>query len=209
MESITFYNNNVVGVFNYPQTSPAYHDICKYLMNCLLSYAFTKTPSVVYQNFLMEFWCTTIAYDPNPPTDDSEARPLKEYMIKFSMMNGKNPLVLDYKTFIESTGNDYAKDSSVSHPSTKNYSSTKQVNSIQQPFAYCLLTRTKDEIFESAPTILSNSNFSKDLYKVTLIELAAFMVAINNHEFSMKPLSFSIKKKKGKSQTVTPTLPQS
>nr|GEX30689.1 cytochrome P450 [Tanacetum cinerariifolium] len=97
----------------------AYHDICKYLMNCLLSYAFTKTPSVVYQNFLKEFWCTTIAYDPNPPTNDSEARPLKEYMIKFSEMNGKNPLVLVYKTFIESTGNDYGKDSYVSHPATK------------------------------------------------------------------------------------------
>nr|GEV05857.1 hypothetical protein [Tanacetum cinerariifolium] len=27
---------------------------------------------VVYQNFLREFWCTAIAYDPNPPTDNSK-----------------------------------------------------------------------------------------------------------------------------------------
>ncbi|GJT76843.1 hypothetical protein Tco_1043568 [Tanacetum coccineum] len=32
-------------------------------------WAFTKTPSVVYHNFLREFLCTAIAYDPNPPAD--------------------------------------------------------------------------------------------------------------------------------------------
>ncbi|GJS78003.1 hypothetical protein Tco_0727884 [Tanacetum coccineum] len=116
-------------------------------------------------------------------------------------MNGKMSLTLDFETFTESTGVDYTKGKYVSHPSPKevktelakiidnlilldrtpvlktaflvawrnlftfvvqvlggNYSSTKQVNLIQQLFAYCLLTWTK--------------------------------------------------KKKGKSQTVTPTLPQ-
>ncbi|GKC40661.1 hypothetical protein Tco_1053045, partial [Tanacetum coccineum] len=101
-------------------------------------------------------------------------------------MNGKKPLTLDFKTFIESTGLDYTKDAYVSHPSTKevkaelakivdnpilldrtpvlktafpvawrilltfvvqvlggNYSSTEQVNLIQQLFAYYLLTGTK------------------------------------------------------------------
>ncbi|GKC76641.1 hypothetical protein Tco_1127415, partial [Tanacetum coccineum] len=68
---------------------------------------------------------------------------------------------------------------------------------------------TRDESFGSSPTILSNSNFSKDPSKVTHIELTDFMVALNKHEHLVNPLPFSVKKKKGKSQTVTPTLPQS
>nr|GEV20234.1 retrovirus-related Pol polyprotein from transposon TNT 1-94 [Tanacetum cinerariifolium] len=64
-----------------------------------------------------KFWCTAIAYDPNPPINDSEARPLKEYLIKFLVMNGKKPLILDYKTFVVYTGLDYAKGIYVSHPS--------------------------------------------------------------------------------------------
>ncbi|GKA12544.1 hypothetical protein Tco_0692090 [Tanacetum coccineum] len=193
MGSLIFHNNNVVGNFSYPQTTPPYYDIFIYLMNCPLVEAFTKAPLVVCQNFLREFWCTSIAYDPNPPTDDSEVCPLKEL--------------------------DYAKGIYVSHPSPeakkaelakivfgRNYSSAEQVNSIQQLIAYCLLTGTKvdigeiiyndlvtrltnksrqryvsyprfvscalvvllgsdytqDDKFGSSPTILSNSNFSKD-----------------------------------------------
>ncbi|GJQ90523.1 retrovirus-related pol polyprotein from transposon TNT 1-94 [Tanacetum coccineum] len=68
---------------------------------------------------IRKFWCTAIATHPNPPTDDSEVHPLKEYTIKFSVMNGKNPLTLDFKTFIESTGLDYAKDAYMSHPFPK------------------------------------------------------------------------------------------
>ncbi|GKC82632.1 hypothetical protein Tco_1138349 [Tanacetum coccineum] len=117
VKSLNFDNNNVVGNFSYPQTAPAYHDICKYLMNCLLAEAFTKTPLVVYQNLLREFWCIAIAYDPNPPINNSEARPLKEYLINFSVMNVKKPLILYYKTFVESTRLDYAKGTYVSHPS--------------------------------------------------------------------------------------------
>ncbi|GJX36402.1 hypothetical protein Tco_0247959 [Tanacetum coccineum] len=57
--------------------------------------------------------------------------------------------------------------------------------------------------------MLSNSNFSKDPSKVTPIELTTFMVAVNNYEKSVNPLPFIVKKKKGKSQNATPTLPQS
>ncbi|GKA06916.1 hypothetical protein Tco_0686140 [Tanacetum coccineum] len=88
-------------------------------MNCPLAEAFTKSPSVVYQNLLKKFWCTAIAYHLNPLTNDSEAHPLKEYLIKFLVMNGKKPLTLDFKTFTESTGLDYAKGKYVSHPSTE------------------------------------------------------------------------------------------
>ncbi|GJZ87288.1 hypothetical protein Tco_0658898 [Tanacetum coccineum] len=88
-------------------------------MNYPLAEAFTKTPSVVYQNFLREFWCTAIVYKPNPPINDSEVRPLKEYLIKFLVMSGNKPLTLNFKTFTESTRLDYAKGKYVSHPSTK------------------------------------------------------------------------------------------
>ncbi|GKG34967.1 hypothetical protein Tco_0437663, partial [Tanacetum coccineum] len=47
------------------------------------------------------------------------ARLLKEYKIKFSMMNGKKPLTLDYKIFVIATGLDYNKGTYVSHPSPK------------------------------------------------------------------------------------------
>ncbi|GJT55030.1 hypothetical protein Tco_0990084 [Tanacetum coccineum] len=120
---------------------------------------------MVYQNFLREFWCTAIAYDLNPPKNNSEERPLKEYLIKFSVMNGKKPLTLDYKTFVESAGLDYAKGKYLSHPSTEevlggNYSSTEQVNSIQQLFAYYLLIGTKKKKGKSQ-TVTSTTHQSQ------------------------------------------------
>ncbi|GJY35386.1 hypothetical protein Tco_0420764 [Tanacetum coccineum] len=134
-----------------------------------------------------------------------------------------------------------------------NYSSTKQVNLIQQLLTYCLITRTdvdigeiiyndlvtkllnksrlkyvsyprfiscalqvllgcdytQDAKFRYLPNILSNSNFTKDPSKVSNIELTAQMIAVNNQKDSVSPLPFSAKKKKVKSQTVTPTLPKS
>nr|GEX49666.1 putative reverse transcriptase domain-containing protein [Tanacetum cinerariifolium] len=183
------------------------------------------------------------------------------------MMNGKKPLTLDFKTFIESTRLDYAKDAYVSHPSpeivkdalakiVKNPIMLDRAPVLKTAFllfACCLLTGTKvvigeiiysdlvtrltiksrqnyvsyprfvscalevllgsdytqDESFRSSPSILSNYNFSKDPSKVTLIELTAFLIAVNNNEKSVNPLPFSIKKKKRKSLTVTSTLPQS
>ncbi|GKA18768.1 hypothetical protein Tco_0698683 [Tanacetum coccineum] len=242
VESLVFYNNNVMGIFGYLQTTPAYHDICKYFMNCPLAGAFTKSPSAVYQNLLREIWCTTIASHPNPPTDDFEVHPLKEYLIKFSVMNGKKPLTLNFKTLTKSTGLDYAKGKYVSHLSIEEVNSayclltgtkvdigeiiysdlvTKLTNKSRQKyvsytrFASCALEvllgleYTHDASFRSSPTILSNSNFLKDPSKVTLIELTAFMVAVNNNEKSENLFPFFVKKKKGKSQTVTTTLLQS
>ncbi|GJV54045.1 hypothetical protein Tco_1449786 [Tanacetum coccineum] len=103
VESVVFHKNNFVDNFKYPQSAPAYKPICKFLMNCPLAEAFTKTPKVLYPNLLKEFWCTAIAYEPNVLADNFEARPLKEYKIKFSVTNGIKPLTLDFKTFIEST----------------------------------------------------------------------------------------------------------
>ncbi|GJT41152.1 hypothetical protein Tco_0941017 [Tanacetum coccineum] len=134
-----------------------------------------------------------------------------------------------------------------------NYSSTEQVNLIQQLFAYCLIigtqvdigeiiysdlvtkllnksrlkyvsyprfiscalqvllgsNYTQDEKFGYLHDILSNSNFTKDLSKVTGVELTAHMIAVNNQRDSVSPLPLSAKPKKGKSQTVTLTLAKS
>ncbi|GJV97377.1 hypothetical protein Tco_1548954 [Tanacetum coccineum] len=67
---------------------------------------------------------------------------------------------------------------------------------------------TQDEKFGLLPGILSNSTFSKDPSKVTEIELTSYMIAVNDQKDSMPPLTFSGKKKKVKSQTVTTTLPK-
>ncbi|GJW83303.1 retrovirus-related pol polyprotein from transposon TNT 1-94 [Tanacetum coccineum] len=77
----------------------------------------------------------------------------------------KKPLTIDFKTFTTSTGLDYNNVEYVAHPSPKavkaelakivtnpilgeNYSSTEQINSIQQMIAFCLMTRTKVDIGE-------------------------------------------------------------
>ncbi|GJX05525.1 hypothetical protein Tco_0191441 [Tanacetum coccineum] len=296
VKSLIFQTKNVVGNFNYPPTVPAYKPICKFLMNCPLKTAFTKCPLVLYQNLLRDFWCTIISYDPNSSTNENKPRPLKEFLIKFTVMNGKKPLTLDFNTFTTSIGLDYNNGAYVARPSHEvvkaelakivmnpsyldktpvlknsfpvawrilltfmiqvlgeNYLSTKQVNSIQQLITYSLITGTKvdigeiiyndllikllnksrlryvsyprfiscalevllgleytqDEKFGYVPGILSNSNFSKDPSKVTEIELTAHRIAINNQKDSVSLLPLSVKKKKGKSQTVTPTLPKS
>ncbi|GJT82033.1 hypothetical protein Tco_1056375 [Tanacetum coccineum] len=81
--------------------------------------AFTQTPSVLYQNYLEEFWYTALVVDLNPLTNDSEAHPLKELSIKFTVNNGKMPLTLNYKTFFQTTGLKYNNGNYVTNPSIK------------------------------------------------------------------------------------------
>ncbi|GJT70043.1 hypothetical protein Tco_1029329 [Tanacetum coccineum] len=76
----------------------------------------TNNVVVVYQNFLREFWSTVVAFDPFPSTDEPEKRPLKEFLIKFLVLNGKRPLTLDFPTFCSSTGLNYNNDKYVDHP---------------------------------------------------------------------------------------------
>ncbi|GJU72140.1 hypothetical protein Tco_1263545 [Tanacetum coccineum] len=271
VDNVIFQTNNVVGNFNYPPNVPAYKPIMKFLLNCPLNKAFTNCPSVLYQNYLREFWSTAVAYDPFPLADETEQRSLREFLIKFSVLNGQRPLTLDFNTFCSSTGLDYNNGKYVAHPTPEavkkelgkiiinpsylektpvlknsfpvawrilftfvikvlggNYSSTKQVNSIQQILAYCLtigtevdieeiiysdliLTtlRSQDEKFGFLPGILSNSNFTKDPSKVTNIKLTAYMIAVNSQKDSVSPLPLAANLKKGKSQIVTPTLPKS
>ncbi|GJT18619.1 hypothetical protein Tco_0877325 [Tanacetum coccineum] len=226
VENVSFQTNNVVGNFNYLPEVLAYKPIMKFLMNCPLKQAFTKCPSLM-----------PIAYDPSPPTNATVAHPLKEFLIKFLVINDTKPLIIDFKTFCSSTGLDYNKGKYVAHLSPEavkkelakivtnasyldktpvlkisflvawrilftfviqvlgeNYSSTEQINYIQQMIAYYLITRTEvdigeiiykellgpeytqDENFGNLPGILSNSNFSKDPSKVTDIELTIHIV---------------------------------
>ncbi|GJR72459.1 hypothetical protein Tco_0084824 [Tanacetum coccineum] len=147
VDDVVFQTNNVVGNFNYPPNVHAYKPIMKFLRNCPLYQAFTNCPSVVYQNFLREFWCTAIAYDPFPSTDEPEKCPFKEFLIKFLVSNGQRTLTLDFKTFCSITSLDYNNGKYVDHPTPevlgRNYSSTKQVNSIKQLLAYSLIIGTK------------------------------------------------------------------
>nr|GEW76448.1 hypothetical protein [Tanacetum cinerariifolium] len=132
-----------------------------------------------------EFWCMTIAYDPNPSTNENKPCPLKEFIIKFTMMNGKKPLTLDFNTFTTSTDLDYNNGAYVAHPSPE------------------------DEKFRYLPGILSNFKFSKDPSKFIKIKLRTHMISVNNQKDLVSPPPLSAKKKKGKSQTMTPTLPKS
>ncbi|GJT94200.1 hypothetical protein Tco_1083045 [Tanacetum coccineum] len=72
---------------------------------------------MLYQNYLREFWYTDVVEDPNPLEDESKVHLLEEFIIKFSIKNGKKPLTLDFKTFCESIGLDYNKGDYVTHPS--------------------------------------------------------------------------------------------
>nr|GEW36762.1 retrovirus-related Pol polyprotein from transposon TNT 1-94 [Tanacetum cinerariifolium] len=66
----------------------------------------------------------------------------------------------------------------------------------------------QDEKFRSLPSILSNSNFTKDPSEVIEIELTALMIVVNNLETLVSPFLFSGKKKKRKSQNVSKPKPK-
>ncbi|GKF65972.1 hypothetical protein Tco_0192489 [Tanacetum coccineum] len=68
---------------------------------------------------------------------------------------------------------------------------------------------TQDEKYGFLPGILSPSYFTKDPSKVTDTELPTRMIAINSQKDLVSPLPLVAKPNKGKSQTVTPTLPKS
>ncbi|GJU45167.1 hypothetical protein Tco_1202433 [Tanacetum coccineum] len=112
---------------------------------------------------------TAVTYDPFPPADETKQRPLREFLIKFSVLNEQRPLTLDFKTFSSSTGLDYNNGKYVAHHTPKavlgeNHSSTEQVNFIQQLLAYCLITGTEVDIGE----IIYNDLVTKLLNKSRL-----------------------------------------
>ncbi|GJR89776.1 hypothetical protein Tco_0213787 [Tanacetum coccineum] len=186
---------------------------------------------MIYQNLLMEFGYTAVATHPNLPADDSEAPmcliPLPE-TVKAKLAKIVENLILLDRTPVLKTKFPVAwrilftfvvqvdiGEIIYSDLVTRLTNKSRQRYVSYPRFISCALAvllgpdYTQDENFGSSSTILSNSIFLKDSSKVTPIELTDFMVAINKHEHSMNLLPFSVKKKKGKSQTVTPTLPRS
>ncbi|GKC20818.1 hypothetical protein Tco_1022968 [Tanacetum coccineum] len=59
---------------------------------------------------------TAVAYDPFPLTDETEQRPLREFLFIFSVLNRQRPLTLDFNNFCSSTGLDYNNGKYVAHP---------------------------------------------------------------------------------------------
>ncbi|GJT89213.1 hypothetical protein Tco_1070930 [Tanacetum coccineum] len=55
-------------------------------------------------------------YDPFSSTNEIVQCPLREFLIKFSVLNGQRPLSLDFNTFCSSTGLDYNNGKYVAHP---------------------------------------------------------------------------------------------
>nr|GEV49017.1 retrovirus-related Pol polyprotein from transposon TNT 1-94 [Tanacetum cinerariifolium] len=212
----------------------------------------------IYQNFLMEFWSTIVSYDPFPFTDEIEQCQLREFLIKFLVLDGQRPLTLDFNTFCSSTGLDHNNDKYVAYPTPEavkkelgkiainssyldktlvlknsfpvawkilfifviqvlggNYSSTKQVNFIQQLLDYYLITSTKVDIGEINYSDLVTKLLNK--FRLRYISYPRFIscslqVLLGfdySQDDSVSLLPLSAKPKKGKSQTMTPTLPKS
>nr|GEU43458.1 hypothetical protein [Tanacetum cinerariifolium] len=68
------------------------------------------------QQYGREFWSTAIAFDPFPSIDEPKKRPLKEFLIKFLVLNGQRTLTLDFNTFCSSTDLNYNNGKYVDHP---------------------------------------------------------------------------------------------
>ncbi|GKE13581.1 hypothetical protein Tco_1417132, partial [Tanacetum coccineum] len=137
---------------------------------------------------------------PNPPTDDSEACPLKELSIKFTVKNGTK---IDIGEIIYS---DLV--TRLMNKSRKKYISYPR-------FISCALdwllgsNNPWDQRFRSPPHPKS-IKFSKNPSEVTPIELTAFMTNVINRENLLSPLPVSKKtREKKKTQTVTKPKPKS
>lgn len=97
---------------------------------------------------------------------------------------------------------------------TKLLSKTRNTCMSYPRFISCALERlldsdnTKDVKIGFTYNILSPSHFKKDPAQVHLIALTDHMIFVINHADSVSPPPLSLKKKGGKSQTATPTLPK-
>ncbi|GJU42572.1 hypothetical protein Tco_1195529 [Tanacetum coccineum] len=93
-----------------------------------------------------------------------------------------------------------------------NYSSTEQVNSIQQLLAYCLITRTEVDIGEIiySDLVTKLMNKSRQKYISYPIFISCALQVLLGCDYTQDCPHFLFgKKKKVKSQIVTPTLPKS
>nr|GEX06350.1 hypothetical protein [Tanacetum cinerariifolium] len=97
--------------------------------------------------------CTAVVEDPKPPTDDFEARPVKEFIIKFTVVNGKQPLTLDFKIFYESIGHYYNQGKYVAQPSPEVVKAEMaKIATRKEEVSDCVSTQTKDTGPEASGT---------------------------------------------------------
>nr|GFC14816.1 hypothetical protein [Tanacetum cinerariifolium] len=134
----------------------------------------------------MEFWSIVVAFDPFPSTDEPDKCPLKEFLIKFLVLNGQRPLTLDFNTFCSSTGFNYNNGKYVDHPTHKVVK--KELGKIAINLSYLDKTPVLKNSFLVAWRILFTFVIQRD---------------------SVSPPPLVKKPKKGKSQTMTLTLPKS
>ncbi|GKC98508.1 hypothetical protein Tco_1168783, partial [Tanacetum coccineum] len=129
---------------------------------------------------------TVVAYDLFLSTDEPEKRPLKEFLIKFSVLNGQRPLTLDFHTFCSSTGLNYNNGKYVDHP-------TPEV--------------VKKELGNIA---INPSGSTPPLNNVTSIQqLLVLHLHTGTEGTIVPPPPLAAKPKKEKSQTMASTLPKS
>ncbi|GJU49365.1 hypothetical protein Tco_1218920 [Tanacetum coccineum] len=194
VDNVTFQTNNVVGNFNYPPNVPAYKPIIFFLLNCPLKKEFTNCPSVVYQNFLREFWSTAVAHDPFPSTDETEHAHSGNSSSKRIGQNYPQSELLGLnlspeKLFSRSLENSvYFCDSGeiIYSDLVAKLLNKSRLKYVSYPrFISCALQ------------VLLGSDYTQD-------ENFRFLPGI-----LMSPLPLAAKPKKGKSHTVTPTLPKS
>nr|GEW04517.1 retrovirus-related Pol polyprotein from transposon TNT 1-94 [Tanacetum cinerariifolium] len=133
---------------------------------------------------IREFWCTKIASDPNLLANKTRSRLLKEYLIKFSVMNDKKPLTLDFKTFTTSTGLDYNNSEYVAYPSledvkaelAKFITNPSYLDKTPQMIAFCLMTGTNVYIgkinYSDLVTKLTNKSRQKYVFYPRFVSCA-------------------------------------
>ncbi|GJY94858.1 retrovirus-related pol polyprotein from transposon TNT 1-94, partial [Tanacetum coccineum] len=121
--------------------------------------------------------CTAVVEDPKPSTNDSKAQTLKEFIIKFTVMNDKKWAPVRRTPVLKT--------------------------SFHVAWRILLTFVVQDQKFRSTLNVLSQSNITNDPSKVTLIELTASMIAVNNLESLVTPLSYYVNKGKKESQTVS------
>ncbi|GKB41652.1 hypothetical protein Tco_0886594 [Tanacetum coccineum] len=142
---------------------------------------------LVYQNSLREFWSNTVAFDPFPSTDEPEKCPLKEFLIKFSVLIGQRPLTLDFHNFCSSTSLNYNNGKYVDHPTPKEQHEEAAVSyadlkaSIDQYYDENIAHRDQtDKLIEASMSSLDRSSTTiSDLYK-DLNVITQFLKNISN-----------------------------
>ncbi|GJR86498.1 hypothetical protein Tco_0210509 [Tanacetum coccineum] len=182
IEVVQFLTNNVGGYFNYHINVSAYKDLCKYLKNYFLNVAFTKTPSVVYQNYLREFWCTVVVDLLKPPTYDSEPRPLIESLIRFIVKNGKTSLFFNFQTFVQTTRLDYNNGNYVALPSTE----------VMKAELLKLGLHNERNVEESASVLVNKTLLSKTWFPIVWRNMTTFVIQVlGGNKFSTDQLNSS------------------